>query len=71
VASPQFHAFVDRLKIVGVRVGPPARLFVEGVTFRSGDVIDSGLGVVFAGVDSAANVLIFRDSTGAVVRRHF
>ena len=69
--STQFHAFVDRLKIGGIRAGPPARLFVEGVTIRSGDLVDSGLGVVFVGIDSATNELIFKDSSGAVVRRHF
>jgi hypothetical protein len=54
-----------------VRVGPPPRLFVEGVTFRAGDVIDAELGVVFADVDTANKELIFKDATGAVVRRHF
>jgi hypothetical protein len=71
VPSQQFRAFVDKLKIVGFRVGPPARLFVEGVTLRSGDVMDSGLGVVFVGVDTATSELIFKDPTGALVRRHF
>ncbi len=71
VPSLQFRAFVDKLKIVGVRVGPPPRLFVEGVTFRAGDVLDAGLEVVFVNVDTANKELIFKDSTGAIVRRHF
>jgi hypothetical protein len=67
----RFRAFVDRLKVGGFRVGPPPRLFVDGVTIRPGDLIDGELGVVFVGIDSATDELIFKDTTGAVVRRHF
>jgi len=69
--SDQFRAFVDRLKIAGVRIGPPARIFVEHTTVRAGDVIDGGLGVFFVGIDSATNELVFMDKSGAAVRRHF
>jgi hypothetical protein len=67
----RFRAFVDRLKIGGIRVGPPLRLFVDGVTLRQGDFIDGDLGVVFVGIDPATSELIFKDQTGAEVRRHF
>ena len=69
--TPQFRAFVDHLKINGVRAGPPARLFVDGIACRPGDVLDHDLGVVFDSVDAATSQIIFKDATGAVVRRRF
>jgi hypothetical protein len=69
--SQQFRVFVDRLKIGGVRVGPPARLFLGGVTYKPGDVVDQTLGIVFFSVDMTAQEIVFKDSTGAVVRRRY
>ncbi len=69
--SPRFRAMIDRLKISGFRAGPPARLFVGGVTYQPGDTIDEGLGIVFTGFDAKAGDLIFKDGTGAEIRRHF
>jgi hypothetical protein len=69
--SPQFRAFVEHLKINGVRTGPPARLFVDGVACRPGDVLDRDMGVVFDGVDAATSEVLFKDATGAVVRRRY
>jgi hypothetical protein len=69
--TPQFRAFVDHLKINGVRAGPPARLFVDGIACRPGDVLDHDLGVVFDSVDAATSQIVFKDATGAVVRRRF
>ena len=69
--NPRVRAFVGQLKIGGLRPGPPARLFIGGITFKAGDVIDPSLGVVFVGVDTETNELIFQDPTGAVVRRLF
>ena len=71
VPSLLFRTFVDRLKISGVRTGPPARLFVDRVAYRPGDIIDRALGLVFVGVDTATDEIIFKDATGAVVRRRF
>jgi hypothetical protein len=67
--SMQFRAFVDRLKIGGFRVGPPARVFIGGITYQQGDVIDQDLGVVFVGVDPKTEALLFKDGSGAVLRR--
>ena len=69
--SPSFRAFVDQLKIGGFRVGPPARLFLGGVTYTEGDVIDQDLGVIFAGVDSKTGEVVFKDGSGAKLRRQF
>jgi hypothetical protein len=68
--SQQFRTFVDHLK-GAVRVGPPTRLIVNGLSYRPGEVIDPMLGVVFVGLDAETQELIFQDSTGAVVRRLF
>jgi hypothetical protein len=68
--SLQFRTFVDHLK-VAVRIGPPTRLIVNDLSYRPGDVIDPKLGVVFVGVDTETNELIFQDPTGAIVRRLF
>jgi hypothetical protein len=67
----QFRAFVDHLKINGVRTGPPPRLFVDGISCRPGDVLDHDLGVIFDGLDTTSDEIIFKDATGAVVRRRF
>jgi hypothetical protein len=69
--SPQFRAFVDHLKISGVRTGPPARLFVDGVACRPGDAMDRELGVIFVGVDGDAGEIVFKDATGAIARRRY
>lgn len=71
VPTALFRTFVDRLKISGVRTGPPARLFVDGVAYHPGDIMDRALGLVFVGVDTTTNEIIFKDATGAVVRRRF
>jgi hypothetical protein len=67
--NPRVRAFVGQLKIGGLRPGPPARLFIGGITFKAGDVIDPSLGVVFVGVDSHTEELLFQDGTGMVFRR--
>jgi hypothetical protein len=69
--SQRFRVFIDRLKIGGVRVGPPPRLFLGGVTYRPGEVIDPSLGIVFVSVDVTAQEIVFKDGTGAVVRRRY
>lgn len=68
--SLQFRTFVDHLK-GAVRVGPPTRLIVNGLSYRPGEVIDPKLGVVFVGLDPETQELIFQDPTGAVIRRLF
>lgn len=69
--SQEFRQYVEQLRITGLRTGPPARMFVGGVTYQDGDVINQDLGVVFVGVDPKTQLLIFKDRTGAIVRRPF
>jgi len=69
--SAAFRAFVDHLKIGGIRTGPPARLFVDGVAYHPGDIMNRNLGVVFIGVDEITNEILFKDAKSAVIRRRF
>jgi len=48
-----------------------ARLFLGGVTYKPGDVIDEGLGIVFVSVDVTTQEVVFKDGTGAIVRRRY
>jgi hypothetical protein len=68
--SLQFRTFVDHLK-GAVRVGPPTRLNVGGLSFRPGEVVDQKLGIVFVGLDADTKELIFEEPSGARIRRLF
>ena len=70
-ASPGFRAFVEKLKVGGYRPGSPARVQLNGVVYKAGEVVEPGLGIVFTGVDEAGHNLIFKDNSGATVLRHF
>ncbi|MBI4623303.1 MAG: hypothetical protein HY736_08810 [Verrucomicrobia bacterium] len=73
-ASPAFRSFVMNAKIAGVfwgSPGTPARAFINGKLARPGETVDSGLGVVFEGVDTEKKQLIFKDKSGASVLRKY
>jgi hypothetical protein len=70
-ASRAFVAFVESTRISGVFEGTPARALINGRTVRAGTVVDASLGVVFVGLDAGARQLVFRDATGAVVRKPY
>jgi hypothetical protein len=69
--SSRFHIFVDQLKVGGIRVGPPPRLFIEGLTYKPGDVVDQRLGIIFVGLDVTNKEIVFKDDTGTMVRRRY
>lgn len=69
--NTRLYIFIDQLKVGGVRMGPPPRLFIEGLTYKPGDVIDQRLGIIFVGVNVSTRELVFKDRTGAVVRRRY
>lgn len=69
--NSRLYIFIDQLKVGGVRMGPPPRLFIEGLTYKPGDVIDQRLGIIFVGVNVSTKELVFKDRTGAVVRRRY
>jgi hypothetical protein len=70
-ASAPFRSFVANAKVSGVFQGPPTRAMINGRITRSGEVIDSTLGITFEGVDSPRRLLLFKDGTGATVSRRF
>jgi hypothetical protein len=70
-ASRAFVAFVESVRISGVFEGAPARALINGRTVRAGGVVDAPLGVVFVGVDVGARQVVFRDATGAFVRKPY
>lgn len=67
--SAAFKSWVADLKNVSVRVGPPARVFIGGITYPQGEVVNPQLGIVFEGYDDTRKMIIFRDRTGARVER--
>lgn len=70
-ATPAFRSFVANAKVSGVFQGSPSRAFVNGRLARKGEVVDSGLGIVFDGLDAERKLLIFKDKSGATVSRKY
>lgn len=70
-ASAAFQAFVAEMRINGVFQGSPARALINGHTVAEGEVVDIGLGIVFDHIEADSKQIIFRDSTGATVRRKY
>ena len=69
--NARFHLFVDKLKVGGIRVGPSPRLFIEGLTYKPGDVVDQRLGIIFVGLDVTNKEIVFKDDTGTMIRRRY
>ena len=69
--SARYHFFIDKLKVGGIRFGPPPRLFIEGLTYKPGDVVDQRLGIIFVGLDVTRREIVFKDGTGTVIRRRY
>jgi hypothetical protein len=69
--NSRVYIFIEKLKVGGIRMGPPPRLFIEGLTYKPGDVIDQRLGIIFVGVNVSTRELVFKDRTGIVVRRRY
>ncbi|MFM1850728.1 MAG: hypothetical protein RIS54_412 [Verrucomicrobiota bacterium] len=70
-ASPAFQSFVAEMRINGVFQGSPARALINGRTYSEGEVVDPNLGIVFAGVEPDDKQIVFRDPTGAIVKRKY
>jgi len=67
--SQAFKAWVADLKNVSVRSGASARVFIGGITYPQGEVVNPQLGIVFEGYDDKRKMIIFRDRSGAKVER--
>lgn len=67
-ASAAFREFVANAKISGVA---DTRALINGRLVRTGEVVDSTLGIRFQAVDRESKQLIFRDFSGAQVGRRY
>lgn len=70
-ASEQFRAFVGAVRINGVFQGSPARALINGHTYREGAVVDETLGIIFDHVEASEKQIVFKDESGAIVRRRY
>ena len=68
-ASHAFKAWVENLKVSGVRAGAVPKVFIGGTAYAPGDLVNPQLGISFAGYDSATRMIIFKDASGAKVER--
>ena len=70
-ANAAFRTFVANAKISGVFQGSPPRAFINGRLIRAGETIDAALGIRFESVDQSTKNIIFKDTSGATVSRHY
>ena len=68
-ASAAFKAWVDVLRVGGVRTGANTRVFIGGTAYVAGDVVNEQLGITFESYNPETRKLTFRDRTGAKVDR--
>lgn len=67
----RYRAAVDKLNITAVFDGATPRLFIDGIIVKVGDAVDRSLGLHFAGVDSAAHMVLFTNRENEVFRRPY
>jgi hypothetical protein len=70
-ASPAFRSWVAQLKIGGVFHGTPARAFINGRTYRAGQLVEEAMGITFDHLDTDAKSIVFRDRGGSTVSRRY
>lgn len=68
-ASIAFRAWVENLKIGGLRGGTNPRIFVGGISYQEGEVINPQLGIIFENYNDTTRMITFRDRSGAKVER--
>jgi hypothetical protein len=62
-----FKAWVQNLRISGVRAGSNPKVFIERTAYGVGDLVNPQLGILFDGYDAETRMLRFKDKTGATV----
>ena len=68
--DPRVHAFIDALKVTGIRSsGGDSRVLMNERVFRVNDIVERNLGVRLTKV--TADALTFTDSNGAVYVKNF
>jgi hypothetical protein len=70
-ASAAFFYWVVKLNLSGITQGKPARLLLNSRLTYEGELVNRSLGITFVQLDSARQLLIFQDATGAVVTRSY
>ena len=70
-ASAAFFFWVVKLNVSGITQTKPARLLLNSRLTYEGDEVNRSLGIVFAQLDPANKLLIFKDATGATVTRSY
>ncbi len=68
-ASFDFKAWVNAIKIGGVRGGDKPRILLGKGSFNVGEIINPELGISFDGYDAATHMVRFKDKTGATLER--
>jgi hypothetical protein len=69
VASVQFRAWVDNLRIGAVLGGATPKVFIGGTAYLVGELVNPQLGIVFDGYDAQTRILTFKDRTGASLEK--
>jgi hypothetical protein len=67
--SAAFKAWVDNLRVGGVRAGANTRVFIGGTAYAPGEMVNLQLGIIFESYNAGTRHLIFKDKTGATVQR--
>ncbi len=70
-AGAAFFFWVVNLNVSGITQGSRARLLINNRLAYEGDVVNRSLGITFAQLDAANQLLVFRDATGATVTRSY
>ena len=68
-ASLAFKAWVENLKISGVRAGAAPKVFIGGTAYAPGDLVNPQLGISFVGYNPETRMIHFKDASGATVER--
>ena len=69
--DPRIHAFVDAVKVMGIRSSPSgdSRVLMNDRVFRLNDIVDRTLGVRLTQIEP--DTLTFTDANGAVYTKNF
>lgn len=70
-ASAAFFYSIVKLNVSGVTQGARGRALINNRLAYEGDEINAQLGIVFAELDAANKLLVFKDATGATVTRSY
>ncbi len=57
--------------ITSVREGSEPRAFINNIFVKQGDTVDAQLRITFDSVDAERNLVIFKDTTGAIVGKRY